>query len=264
MQPTSIAAGSLLSLTFGYGSSDNNGNVLSQSIAPLGVTQSYTYDPLNRLQSAAEGSNWSQTFDGRYGNRRVTARTGLGVSPLEPAVFDGNNRIADSGWQDDAAGNVTLDPANDVMTSDGENRLVRFAGGGMTVDFSYDGEGRRVKKVGGGDTTVYVYSAMGQLAAEYGSPAGSGGRRYLTRIISGSTRLVTDEAGQRVECRDYLPFGEEILASAGSPRLGYACYSNDSGVPQQFTGKERDAESGLDYFGGEVFQRRAGQIHQRR
>lgn len=45
---------------------------------------------------------------------------------------------------------------------------------------------------------------------------------------------------------DYLPFGEELFAGTGgrTVALGYA----GDGVRQQFTLKERDIETGLDYF----------------
>ncbi|HUG82689.1 MAG TPA: hypothetical protein VML01_13550 [Bryobacterales bacterium] len=70
---------------------DNNGNILTQIITPPGIaaiTQTYTCDPLNRLAAAAEssaGSPWSRTYAyDRYGNRAVTANSGLGASPLMP------------------------------------------------------------------------------------------------------------------------------------------------------------------------------------
>lgn len=46
---------------------------------------------------------------------------------------------------------------------------------------------------------------------------------------------------------DYLPFGEELHSQQGlrSVALGY---SSGDGVRQQFTLKERDVETGLDYF----------------
>ena len=45
---------------------------------------------------------------------------------------------------------------------------------------------------------------------------------------------------------DYVPFGEELFAGVGirSAALGYGADS----TRQKFTGKERDAETGLDYF----------------
>jgi RHS repeat-associated protein len=51
----------------------------------------------------------------------------------------------------------------------------------------------------------------------------------------GSVRVVTNAAGQASERRDYLPFGEDWSPPA-NPQ------------PRAFTGKERDGETGLDYF----------------
>jgi RHS repeat-associated protein len=57
----------------------------------------------------------------------------------------------------------------------------------------------------------------------------------------GSVRAVTNQAGQVVERHDYLPFGEECTAAPCSTTLpGTNTF--------KFTGKERDGESGLDYF----------------
>ena len=50
---------------------------------------------------------------------------------------------------------------------------------------------------------------------------------------------------------DYLPFGEEIFAGTGgrATTQGYPTSPNSSdGVRQKFTLKERDNETGLDFF----------------
>ncbi|PYS98628.1 MAG: hypothetical protein DMF63_15235, partial [Acidobacteria bacterium] len=85
LQPTQIALGTtqsatnFLDLDFTYGTTGNNGNVLSQAITVPGLAhpfiQNYSYDSLNRLSSAVETNNstqtWKQTFTyDRYGNRR--------------------------------------------------------------------------------------------------------------------------------------------------------------------------------------------------
>jgi RHS repeat-associated protein len=63
----------------------------------------------------------------------------------------------------------------------------------------------------------------------------------------GSTRVVTDQ-NQAVKARhDYLPFGEEIASDKGG-RSGVAGYTAADSTRQQFTSKERDIESGMDYF----------------
>jgi RHS repeat-associated protein len=62
----------------------------------------------------------------------------------------------------------------------------------------------------------------------------------------GSTRLVLNGSGTVVGCHDYVPFGEEIAAGTGGRG---SCYGAADTVNQKFTGKERDVETGLDYFG---------------
>jgi len=116
--------------------------------------------------------------------------------------------------------------------------------------YSYDGQGNRVKKVvNGNETNLYVYDAFGKLAAEYkdsGTP--TPGTFYRTVDHLGSTRLVTDAAGTEVERTDYLPFGEEILVSFGDTRHNVAAYGSSGLLRHKFAGKERDSESGMDYF----------------
>ena len=46
---------------------------------------------------------------------------------------------------------------------------------------------------------------------------------------------------------DYLPYGEEIGATIGG-RSGVSGYGGADSTKQKFTSKERDSESGLDYF----------------
>lgn len=64
----------------------------------------------------------------------------------------------------------------------------------------------------------------------------------------GNVRQVTNQAGQVVERHDYLPFGEECTTGpcAANPGVGV-------GQPKKFTGKERDNETGLDYFGARYY-----------
>jgi RHS repeat-associated protein len=71
--------------------------------------------------------------------------------------------------------------------------------------------------------------------------------RYITTDQLGSVRVVTDENGAVVSRHDYLPFGEEIPASIGA-RTAQMGYDQLDGIRQKFTGKERDDETGLDFF----------------
>ena len=118
----------------------------------------------------------------------------------------------------------------------------------------YDGDGRRVKKMVDASTTTYVYNALGQLVAEYTntSPTGNGGTSYLTADHLGSTRVVTDSNANLIARHDYLPFGEEIGEpyAGRTKRMGYDVFDSTN---QRFSSKERDAETGLDYFGARYY-----------
>jgi filamentous hemagglutinin len=61
--------------------------------------------------------------------------------------------------------------------------------------------------------------------------------------------MVIDQTGDLANMKrhDYLPFGEELFAPI-SGRSAAQGYAGGDGVRQQFTIKERDPETGLDYF----------------
>ena len=276
-------ASGLLLLDYSYGTTSNNGNVLSQQIrvgTSLHQTQAYTYDALNRLKTAREsggsGTTWSQTYTyDLYGNRAVTGAdsylpmTDQTLTPRALTSFNTSSNRLNGLVAYDGAGNLTQDWAGRNFKYDGDNRMVDFrvTAGGMlkNVKYHYDGEGRRIKKeVVGGRTTTYVYNILGQLVAEYTGTVPAA-LRYLTPDHLGSTRVVTGAVvsgsdGGVVSRHDYLPFGEEILGLGG--RAAALKYSADgmSGPAQKFTGKERDAESRLDYFGARYFSGAGGRF----
>ena len=271
LQPEQIGLGtvstnsSVLQLDYSYGTTNNNGNVQSQTLTLPGgfsLTQSYQYDAVNRLKLAQEngGASWKQVYAyDQYGNR--TFETGTTVpAPLtdpavNPAISAATNRINDQGYGYDAAGNLTT-LSGQQLTYDGESRQVSANVGGeygLSL-YRYDGEGRRVKKVtSNGTTTIYVYNVLGQLVAEYStaSPAPAGGTSYLTADHLGTPRVITNADGGVQARHDYLPFGEEISINVGGRSTGQG-YIYGSGLPDplrhKFTGTyERDVETNLDY-----------------
>lgn len=220
-------------------------------------TQTFTYDGVNRLSHAADTGGWSRDFNyDRYGNMWVTNATGIAATgaTAQGNYEVGSNRMYGLGY--DLAGNQ-LTANGDTLGYDAENRQVTVTEppslGGGTEYIAYDGDGKRVAKSGPAGTTVYVYDVLGQLAAEYATVAGPAPCHtcYLTWDHLGSTRLVTDENGAAVARHDFLPFGEEI--AAGSAARGAQWGSGNDAVNQKFTAKERDAESGLDYFGARYY-----------
>ncbi len=83
----------------------------------------------------------------------------------------------------------------------------------------------------------------------------SGKVEYYHRDALGNVRVVTDESGQVIERHDYLPFGEECTTGACATNPGVG-----TGQPLKFTSKERDAETGLDYFGARYYGQRVGRF----
>jgi RHS repeat-associated protein len=267
---TSVTDSSLFRLDYTYGTSNNNGDVMSQKISVPGISQplvqTYTYDSLNRLEEARENLGtdtgalqWKQRFTyDRFGNRNFHSDTTVNVMGPNPVINQANNRIvANQGYLYDGVGNLTQSPTGGtphVMAYDGANRQKSFTNGasGGTTTYEYDGDGRRVKRVDAAGTTVFVYNVQGQLIAEYRTdpvspPAGGGGTSYLTTDHLGSTRVVTAQNGTVKARYDYLPFGEALGAGLGGRTTGVG-YDAQIGLRQKFTSKERDAESGLDYF----------------
>ena len=279
LQPTQIGLGSastsssVLQLDYAYGTTTNNGNVQSQTITVPTIgsatgftaTQTYGYDSLNRLSSAQEnnGSSWTQNFSyDRYGNRNFATGTTLPASlgPVNsPFINALNNRLDStvSGQTNvtyDPAGNLTHDVNGHAYVYDGENKQTTYEGGASAsggATYYYDGDGQRVKKVVGGSpmtSTVFVYDIQSQLVAEYSDvqPTSTGGTSYLTEDTLGTPRVDTDASGNVRARHDYQPFGEELYAGTGSRTVPNG-YAGDN-VNQKFTQKERDNETGLDYF----------------
>lgn len=272
LQPTEVKVGTaagmsnLLGLTYGWvsPSGKNNGNVWSQTIAVPGFSnlQTYEYDGLNRLTSAREGSgpNWRRDFGhDSFGNMWVSVATGIPVNPAMPTqqsqIEAATNRLA--GISYDEAGNQR-GIAPSVATYDAENRMmtdrVEILSDVYERTYFYDGLGRRVRKVAMANgvraaESIFVYDAFGRVAAEYGTGTGGSGTEFLTADPLGSTRLVTSVGGGVVARRDYLPYGEEIPSGTGGRPAEFGAAL---GTTRKFTGKERDAETGLDFFGGNL------------
>jgi RHS repeat-associated protein len=76
---------------------------------------------------------------------------------------------------------------------------------------------------------------------------------WLVTDQLGSPRMIFDKTGSLANTKrhDYLPFGEELAANQGL-RTSTSGYVTDS-VRQKFSQKERDNETGLDYFGARYY-----------
>jgi RHS repeat-associated protein len=269
----STSSATIFSQSYSYGTGtrqqQNNGNV-SQIVNNLNNsrTQNFTYDPLNRILTAASQATsgvycWGQNFsiDG-WGNLNQITASQCTAPPLTQ-TSNTNNQIV--GFCYDAAGNlldeIACPPSNHTFVCDAEGRLLYTAG----YSYLYDGDGQRVAKC----------TSTGQSST---CPTSSTGTIYL-RNLGNESALETDLSGNVQN--EYIFFnGDRVVRSDSSFALHYYFHNHlmttevvtnavGSLPPQQdvdytpygtiidgtpsekylFTGKERDNESGLDNFG---------------
>lgn len=255
-------AATLLNKSYGYYDSAgrNNGNVLTITDSlNAAKNQAFTYDALNRLLTASESdSAFNVTYNiDPWGNMKESGTSNF------VQTFDSNNRM--SGWSYDAAGNLLNDSAHSY-TYDAEGRIKTVDGTGAT--YAYGPDGQRVRKDTSSGSVEYVYFGS-QMIAEFNPATGAwtdyifaGGKRiakdsssnatgaqYYQSDHLGSTRIMTDPSGTKISDCAYAPFGEQV-----------ACSPDNLSNRYRFTGKERDSETGMDYFGARYYASSMGRF----
>lgn len=259
LQPTSIQARSLMSIRYPRNAVANNGNLASRMVTAGGSSSvpAYSYDVLNCLASAIETKfstrTWHETLGyDWYGNQWVSGMYPGGLegasTPTESSNFKAfNTRLPMKGNRFDSTGESNQTSIDGYSWAyDAENRLRISTLNRNTTTYHYDANGRRMSKLDPSGTMIYAYDARGQLATKYSTmPNAAAIRQYVQSDALGWTRLVAGGGGAVVICHDCLPFRAEILASVDSRP---SCHSGSGSLTHWFTGKERDAETGLDWF----------------
>ncbi len=115
----------------------------------------------------------------------------------------------------------------------------------------------RIKQAGATATYEKIIDAAGNNPTEYvffgarrtARRDSLGNVNYYLSDQLGSSRVVTNADGSAVldDC-DFLPYGDE------------QCVASTSGNDYKFAGKERDTESGLDYFGARYYGSTMGRM----
>jgi RHS repeat-associated protein len=147
----------------------------------------------------------------------------------------------------DATSNAVLDTRN----------LSSYAGGKYLV---WNLHGHVKLKLSHVSPTGLNAVLSGLFFDSVGGGSSSAQINWLVTDQLGTPRLIFDQTGSLASTKrhDYLPFGEELFAGTGG-RTTAQGYTGDS-VRQKFTRKERDIETGLDYFGARYYASMQGRF----
>ncbi len=257
--------GNVMHRIYDFHAGTDNGNVATiTDCESTDRTQNFDYDSLNRIKdgyttgSGTMTTNWGETYTiDPWGNlTNIGLYSGKHNSEtLNAAPASSKNQLP--GYSYDAAGNMTSNGST-TYTYDAENRVTATSG----YSYVYDANGQRVIKCGGtfptcGSGTLYWRGTAGDPLAETdftGAPTEEyvffNGTRIARRDGTGNTALfyfadhlgstdvITSSTGGVQKLSVYYPYGGEIAVTGSGFANNY-----------KFTGKERDAESGLDNFG---------------
>src|SRR3984885_9448082 len=293
LQPAVLSAANpsqtIFSLSYNFNPGHDNGNVQqitnnTRTDATANVV--FTYDPLNRISQAnttTTGQNcWGEVYAiDAWGNLTgISPPSGMSGCNYEgPSIPVGtNNQI--TGYCYDGAGNLldtgTCLPLAHSYVYDAEGQLQSppaAGSNGAPHTYFYDGGGNRVEKCDANPCTSVSVGTLywrdaGSEVLDESSTTGSmqeedvyfKGKRIARRDVGtgnvhyyfsnhlGSSGVITDSSGNVQEQTDYYPFGG-ISYTSGADENRY-----------KFTGKERDAESGLDNFGARFFASTMGRF----
>jgi RHS repeat-associated protein len=264
-----------LAYDFYLGNGDNGNVYAITNNRDLSRNQTFTYDPLNRLLSAQNAGTdcnaklpdghteyWgnSYVYDawGNLNQKQVTKCSAENLSVTVAA----NNQLLGVTYVYDSAGNMTRDNNGASYVYDSENRIGSTTG----FNYTYDADGNRVKKANGTTGTLYWYMSLGivgesdltgNLQSEY---VFFDGERVARKDYPGNAvsyyfsdhlktaSVITDATGNIRSESDYYPWGGELQ------------FTNGDSNHYKFTGKERDSETGLDYFGARYYSNGLGRF----
>ena len=255
-----------------------NGNISAFTDQQNGTWSSIAYDNLNRLTSATQTINgtaqnmcWGYDSFGNRTSQTITA--GLCTPPSPPPTYT-NNQVP--GLSYDASGDVWNDGTNQYLY-DAEGRVCAVKYSVLTLpammQYIYDAEGERVAKGtistwscdtssnGFTETAGYALGPNGEQVAEVD---GQGNWTHTNVFAAGELLATYDPQGVHFHFSDWLGSRRIQTDFAGNPEAGYQNLPFGEMVPDNqthllgatehhFTGKERDSESGLDYFGSRYY-----------
>jgi RHS repeat-associated protein len=144
-----------------------------------------------------------------------------------------------------------------VYDNDVNGSRVRNTVSGSSDNFYFngaDGKTEAVSLVAHGSNLIYnVLGAGGDNIGQVKVVSASPTRYYYLKDHLGSIKVTVDASGNAVGWDDYYPYGAQ---------MNLRCQTASADGRYKFTGKERDASTGLDYFGARYYDSWTGMWRQ--
>jgi RHS repeat-associated protein len=249
---------------------DLNGNITqikNKLEDPIYRTRTYNYDKLNRLIRAENvpepiygHGNFNYEYD-PIGNMTNKSDLGNMTYPTTPYIITQQGQMpcmphavrmaGGYSYQYDANGNMTVG-RNKTFEYDVENKLIQVNESGIITTFQYDADGSRIKKTASTGSTTYISSLFEKDSdgktrkyifagsSRVATIESTGNTYYYHPDHLGSSNVITDATGQKVQYTEYTPYGTSILKDGTDV------------VKHKFTGKELD-NTGLYYYGARYY-----------
>ncbi len=171
-RPTRIFTSGIQNLNYLFDKNDNITKITNGYNS--GSTQTYTYDELNRLKTAASTATGTMSYNyDSVGNRTRSYKN----SAIQDYYYykSDSNQLDRTVNNKGVTSNVSYNNNGHTQTKSGatfnyntENRLSSHVKSGVTTSFKHNALGQRVIKSGGSSGyNYYYYDEAGQLIAEY-------------------------------------------------------------------------------------------------
>jgi RHS repeat-associated protein len=277
---TAGAGGSVQNMSYTY---DTLGNLLTRADVNTSLSESFTYDPLNRLTSSTVGVNPQNLFSYDFiGN--LTSKAGVGTyaypAPGQPrphGVLSISGSTINTTFTYDPNGNQTSGLGRTIGYTS-YNKPNSITQGTRTVTFSHDMDHQRFKQVAPEGTTLYI-GGFGIFVELYQTSSGNRWNEYLvvgktmigvrflladetvtTRYFHhdhlGSIAVITSESGAVVERNSHDAWGKRRFPNGDDDTVG----SITSLTTQGYTGQEELTGFGLVHLNGRVYDPLVGRM----
>ena len=237
----------------------------------------YTYDHLDRVFTAV-GPGGSTTYSTDLFGNKYEQTTTAGSAPAPDYGTASTNALTGNGLTYDltgTSGNVTYDGTH-AYTYDAEGRLYSVNG---STCYTYDGESNRVATSNcsgnvSGITAEFLYDPSHRLMTQVSMTSYTktraniyAGAEYLgedapdayeTNTPAASLLRITDQVGS-LRARWDLGSNWDGACTSFPYGDGMSCAINPQSTAL-YTGKDRDSESNLDYFGARYYSSQMGRF----